>query len=71
MADQETLITEINTKKFITKLSDTVELKTDFMADQTELFYVQNNRLYSSDYTVNWRLQIWQDVLLIQKITMT
>ena len=31
MADQETLITEINTKKFITKLSDTVELKTDFM----------------------------------------
>ena len=67
MADQETLITEINTKKFITKLSDTVELKTDFMADQTELFYVQNNRLYSSDYTVNWRLQIWQDVFIDSK----
>jgi len=67
MADQETLITEINTKKFVTKLSETVELKTDFMADQAELFYIQNNRLYSSDYTVNWRLQIWQDVFIDSK----
>jgi len=67
MADQETLITEINTKKFVTKLSETVELKTDFMADQAELFYIQNNRLYSSDYTMNWRLQIWQDVFIDSK----
>lgn len=26
-------------------------------------FYTQENRLYSTDITANWRLQIWQDII--------
>ena len=27
-----------------------------------KLFYFENNRLFSSDGNLNWRLQIWQDI---------
>lgn len=30
---------------------------------EQKLFYVYENRLYSSDGNINWRLQIWQDVI--------
>ena len=30
---------------------------------QLSLFYIENNRLFSTDGNLNWRFQIWQDIL--------
>ena len=31
--------------------------------EETRLFYINDNRLFSNDGNLNWRLQIWQDVI--------
>lgn len=41
----------------LTDLSETKNTSKEFLK-----FYIKDNRLFSSDYNVNWRIQIWQDV---------
>ena len=45
---------------FQEKFQETIEQKNTI--DSATFFYVIDKRLYSTDFTANWRLQIWQDV---------
>ena len=45
---------------FQEKLQETFENKNTI--ESFVSFYVVDKRLFSTDFTANWRLQIWQDV---------
>lgn len=46
------------TDLIVTNLIDNKETRNTFLS-----FYISEKRLYSDDGNINWRLQIWQDVL--------
>ena len=61
--------TFVVTKSGFIKLNE-VDEKVIFVAtyravpqEETRLFYINDNRLFSNDGNLNWRLQIWQDVI--------
>ena len=56
LTDNEFNIQE--TSSVVNELLDQKNSKIDFLT-----FFIDNSRLYSTDHNVNWRLQIWQDVL--------
>ena len=62
------LISESGFIKF-EKAQESVEYVTDYRLPELreeeffKLFFIKNQRLYSSDVNLNWRLQIWQDVI--------
>lgn len=43
-------------------------LATKNISNESLLFFIKNNRLYSSDGNLNWRLQIWQDIILTSNL---
>jgi len=49
-------------------VDDKVEFVTGYRAvpieDEDRLIYINNNRIFSSDGNLNWRLQIWQDIVI-------
>ena len=61
--------TFVVTKSGFIKLNE-VDEKVIFVAtyravpqEENRLFYINDNRLFSNDGNLNWRLQIWQDVI--------
>ena len=56
LTDNEFNIQE--TSSVVNELLDQKNSKIDFLT-----FFIDDSRLYSTDHNVNWRLQIWQDVL--------
>ena len=51
------------------KAQESVEYVTDYRLPELreeeffKLFFIKDQRLFSSDVNLNWRLQIWQDVI--------
>lgn len=52
---------EIKEEGFEVMLDDILETKN--INKESLLFFVNDNRLYSADGNLNWRLQIWQDII--------
>ena len=61
-SESEIFITEITPKSVTSKVTNTLKSKTTY-EESEKLLYIFEGRVYSSDHTANWRLQIWQDVL--------
>ena len=54
---------EVSEEKGLALVADLIEVKNSTPKDLFS-FYVNKGRLFSSDGNINWRLQIWQDVLI-------
>ncbi len=54
---------DVSEEKGLALVGELIEVKNSAPKDIFS-FYVNNGRLFSSDGNINWRLQIWQDVLI-------
>lgn len=52
---------EVKEEGFEVILNDILETKN--ISKESVLFFINENRIYSADGNLNWRLQIWQDII--------